>query len=126
MKLNQTTREYISEYAERVAKIPAEAKMIADHKSYQVGRVYYTIGADLYIANHTGSDVSDWATICYKLLDAEDASPSNAEIIAMLNAETPVYKFPGLYAKTCKVCKQSEFDGAMFTNGGGDICDDCF
>jgi len=29
-------------------------------------------------------------------------------------------------AKTCRRCKQTDiFDGAMFTNGGINICDDC-
>lgn len=30
-------------------------------------------------------------------------------------------------ARYCRRCHQSDvFDGAMFTTGGGDICDDCF
>ena len=30
-------------------------------------------------------------------------------------------------ARYCRRCGQSDvFDGAMFTTGGGDICDDCF
>jgi hypothetical protein len=30
-------------------------------------------------------------------------------------------------ARRCKRCGQTDlFDGVMFTNGGGDICDDCF
>ena len=30
-------------------------------------------------------------------------------------------------ATVCRRCGQSdEFDGAMFTTGGGNICDDCF
>ncbi len=30
-------------------------------------------------------------------------------------------------ATTCHRCGQTDvFDGAMFTTGGGDICDDCF
>jgi len=29
-------------------------------------------------------------------------------------------------ATYCRVCGQSDiFDGAMFTTGGGDVCDDC-
>ena len=30
-------------------------------------------------------------------------------------------------SRICQVCGQSDvFDGAMFTTGGGNVCDDCF
>jgi len=28
-------------------------------------------------------------------------------------------------AKVCRKCGESSLDGARFTNGGGNICDDC-
>ena len=37
------------------------------------------------------------------------------------------YEKQAARARTCRRCGQTDvFDGAMFTTGGGDICDDCF
>lgn len=85
MKLAQETREYIAEYKERINEMPKGANVIADHRQYSIGKVYYTIGLDIYIADYTGSDVSEWAIIFYSFLDSDDAVPSNEEIIEMLS-----------------------------------------
>lgn len=121
MKLSRETREYVQEYAEKIDEIPAEATVIADHRSYQVGRVYYTIGLDIYISDYTGSDVSEWAIIRYALTDAEDAVPSNESIIAMLNAPTPKRQAPMMV-----LCNCGHYTETPMSTSWGTSCPDCY
>jgi len=121
MKLNSKTRAYIREYREPADRIPAGATQIADHRSYGVGWVYYTIGTDLYIADYTGSDVPEWAVQYYSFEDALDADPSNEDIIAMLTAEAPARKRPQMTLCDCGHYTESPMSASLGTS-----CPDCY
>jgi len=121
MKLNKTTSQYIEEYREKIDAIPAGAQKVADHRTYGVGPVYYTIGTDIYIANHTGSDVPEWAVQYFSFTDAEDANPSNEDIIAMLTADEPQRNAPKLTLCACGHHTQSPM-----TASRGTSCPDCY
>ena len=121
MRLNSETRKYIREYQERIEAIPDGATKIADHRSYGVGEVYYTIGTDLYIADHTGSDVPEWAVQRYSLTDCEDAYITNEDIIAMLAAPQPERKPPAL-----TFCDCGHYTEWPMTASLGTSCPDCY
>ena len=121
MRLTSKTRTYIREYREEADKIPSGAALLADHRRFGVGPAYYTIGADIYIADHTGSQVSEWAVRYYSFVDAEDASPSNAEIIAMLTAPTPARPQPKLTRCDCGHYTEHPMSASL-----GSSCPDCY
>ena len=121
MRLNRETKQYITEYQERIDRIPENATELVDHRSFGVGPVYYTIGQDIYIANYTGSDVPEWAVQYYSFVDALDADPSNAEIIGMLTAPTPKR------ARSQSVlCDCGHYTTSPMSASMGTSCPDCY
>ena len=121
MRLDSKTRAYVIEYREPTDRIPSEATLLVDHRRFDVGEVYYTIGTDLYIADHTGSDVDEWAIRYYSFVDAEDADPSNEDIIAMLTAEAPARPKPQMTLCDCGHYTESPMSASM-----GSSCPNCY
>ena len=121
MKLNRNIQQYINEYQEQIDSIPEGAQQIADHRFYGVGRVYYTIGLNIYIANYTDSDVPEWAVQYYSFTDALDADPSNQAIIEMLTAPEPTRPEPKTILCDCGHYTESPMSASLGTS-----CPDCY
>lgn len=120
-RLDSKTREYIREYRESADSIPESAVKLVDQRRSGIGQVYYTIGQDIYIADHTGSDVPEWALQYYSLADELDADPSNADIIAMLTADEPRRPEPRLTLCACGHYSASPMNASLGTS-----CPDCY
>ena len=120
MKLDRKTSGYVREYRVPVDIVPNGATLLVDHQRYGIGPVYYTVGQDIYIADHTGSDVSEWAVRYYFLADC-DADPTNADIIAMLTAQAPPRPQPKLTLCDCGHYTASPMSASM-----GSSCPDCY
>ena len=121
MRLSSKTRRYIREHQERIDNIPDGATELADQRSYRVGQVYYHIDLDLYIADYTGSDVPEWAIQYYSLANAEDANPTNAQIIEMLTGKAPARPQPTLTLCDCGHYTESPMSASL-----GSSCPDCY